>query len=230
MKTGSGIYLISYLKKKGKVQVNEKHEKGNLKEFFGNGIFDWQLSGKKHEKLRNERCYDKEKYWGGFSQEDVDINTYKLPGWAIGPFVKHKGNPVIYPSENGWDRGSPAGGVHNGSIIRKGGKFYYIYRGEQEYNPTGLKEYENIQFDYICDIGIAYSKDGINFTKDTEHSPFFRKGEDVKYSFEDVNAVKYGIPIIFTATGGTGFDRMTHLFAVLLLPSQRICYIGIKSG
>jgi len=44
---------------------------------------------------------------------------------------------------------------------------------------------------YICDIGIATSADGIHFTKDTKHSPFFRKGEDSKYSFEDVSLVKF---------------------------------------
>ena len=36
---------------------------------------------------------------------------------------------------------------------------------------------------------MAISKDGIHFKKDTIHSPFFRKGENRKYSYEDVNIV-----------------------------------------
>ena len=39
---------------------------------------------------------------------------------------------------------------------------------------------------------MAVSDDGIHFTKDTEHSPFFRKGEDRKYSYEDVNIARHG--------------------------------------
>jgi predicted GH43/DUF377 family glycosyl hydrolase len=62
------------------------------------------------------------------------------------------------------------------------GKFYYVYRGEQELDREP---------GYICDIGLATSKDGVHFTKDTEHSPFFRKGEDSKYSFEDVSLVRF---------------------------------------
>jgi predicted GH43/DUF377 family glycosyl hydrolase len=58
--------------------------------------------------------------------------------------------------------------------------------------------------DYICDIGVAVSDDGVNFTKDTEHSPFFRNGEDRQYSYEDVNIAKYGDTYYLFATGGIG--------------------------
>jgi predicted GH43/DUF377 family glycosyl hydrolase len=162
-----------------------------LKDFFGNGIFDWQLNSRDYKRMWDERCYNEDKYWGGFLKEKIDRNDYKFPDWAIGPFKKHIGNPAFSPSENGWDREHFGGGVHNGSILRKDEKFFYIYRGEQDLPPTGFNEYDNVPFDYICDIGIAYSEDGINFIRDTEHSPLFRTGEDSKYSFEDVNVVKH---------------------------------------
>ena len=43
----------------------------------------------------------------------------------------------------------------------------------------------------MCDIGIAVSDDGINFQKLTEYSPLFRKGEDRRFSFEDVCVVSF---------------------------------------
>lgn len=47
------------------------------------------------------------------------------------------------------------------------GQFCCVYRGERELDRKP---------GYICDIGLATSKDGIRFTKDTVYSPFFRKG------------------------------------------------------
>jgi len=53
-------------------------------------------------------------------------------------------------------------------------------------------------FDYICDIGVATGDDGVHFTKDTANSPFFRKGTDHRYSYEDVNLVEYqGVYYLF---------------------------------
>jgi predicted GH43/DUF377 family glycosyl hydrolase len=162
---------------------------GQNNSFHGTGMFDWQISNKMHKKFWDERHYDEEKYWGGFSREPVDQN-HALPDWAIGPFEKHPGNPVFAPSASGWDRGHISGGVHNGSILVIDGTYYYIYRGEEPH-PEIADPDTGWTFDYICDIGLALSSDGIHFTRDTAHSPFFRKGEDEKYSFEDVNLVKH---------------------------------------
>lgn len=170
-------------------EKDEKQEE--LQKFFGNGLFDWQISNKSYQEMWNERCYNEEKYWGGFSREPFDAASYTLPDWAIGPFTKYSSNPIFAPSLDGWDNGHFGGGVHNGSIIKKDGKFYYIYRGEQELAGEEFTEHRSRGFDYICDIGLASSEDGIHFTRDTEHSPFFRKNEDAKYSFEDVSLVKY---------------------------------------
>jgi len=42
----------------------------------------------------------------------------------------------LAPSKDGWDCGRYGGGVHNGSIIKKDGRFYYRYRGEMDYPLT----------------------------------------------------------------------------------------------
>jgi predicted GH43/DUF377 family glycosyl hydrolase len=171
--------------------------KDSQSDFFGNGIFDWQFGSKVHYKrLYAETAYNEAKYWGDFSKEPVDLATYQLPDWAIGPFKKYEGNPIFGPSKDGWDRGRFGGGVHNGSVLRRDNRFYYVYRGEESLPegfwegqvnlPTGVES-----FDYICDIGVAVSEDGVNFKRLEEYSPFFRKGEDAKYSFEDVCVVKF---------------------------------------
>jgi predicted GH43/DUF377 family glycosyl hydrolase len=168
------------------------------KTFFGDGFFAWQGGGKAYHKDMYEATqYNEEKYWGGFSREPVDEASYRLPGWAIGPFHKYEGNPIFAPAEEGWDRGRFGGGVHNGSVVRKDGKFYYIYRGEepirQDYwngGPEGSTDMGTI--DYICDIGVAVSADGIHFTREEGSGQLFRHGEDADFSFEDVCVVKNG--------------------------------------
>ena len=80
--------------------------------------------------------------------------------------------------------------MHNGSVVKKDGKFYYIYRGEQDLPFKDREEYRNCPIDYICDIGLAVSGDGIRFER-VGNSGLFRAGEDEKYSFEDACVVKY---------------------------------------
>ena len=157
--------------------------KNTNEEFFGNGFFDWQMSGGEYEKKREEWEYNEEKYWGAFSREPVDMASYMPPRWAIGHFKKH-GKPVLAPTEGKWDCGRMGGGVHNGSILWRNGKFHYVYRGER---PIPEPERVNPNIGYICDIGLATSEDGINFEKRYDVSPFFRKNGDERYSFEDVN-------------------------------------------
>jgi predicted GH43/DUF377 family glycosyl hydrolase len=139
------------------------------------GIFDWQDIAK-----GGEYGYDEAKWWGGFPRE-FDASKYKVPDWIIGPFTKYADNPILEPTAGSWDGGHDGGGVHNGSVLVVDGKFYYVYRGECELDRKP---------GYICDIGLATSKDGIHFTKDTVHSPFFRKGKDKDFSFEDVCLVR----------------------------------------
>jgi hypothetical protein len=123
-----------------------------------------------------EYGYDAAKWWGGFPKE-FDASKYKLPEWIIGPFTKYSSNTILEPTPGAWDSGHYGGGVHNGSILVVNDKFFYVYRGERALNRKP---------GYICDIGLASSEDGIHFSKDTEHTPFFGKGKDRGNSFEDV--------------------------------------------
>jgi len=151
------------------------------------GQFKWQFPDTDKQKAWENYSYNKKRWWGTFPKDlDTNGNMFEKNKWAIGPVKKYSANPVLSPTPGAWDQGRFSGGVHNGSVVVKDGIFYYVYRGER---PIDVKL--NSPINYICDIGVATSKDGIHFTKDTVHSPFFRKGEDRKYSYEDVNMVKY---------------------------------------
>lgn len=152
------------------------------------GLFDWQFPDADKEKAWKNYSFSVDRWWGDFSRDlPEQADMFADNPWALGPFTKYAGNPVLAPTPGAWDRGRYGGGVHNGSIIIKDGKFYYVYRGER---PIDIERPGGI--DYICDIGVAVSNDGIHFTKDTAHSPFFRQGEDRQYSYEDVNIAKWG--------------------------------------
>ncbi|MDI6452818.1 hypothetical protein [Peloplasma aerotolerans] len=156
-------------------------------DFFKEGFFDWQSV--KRKRIRDKQKYNEKLYWGDFTREYVDESV--LPNWAIGPFDKHD-QPVFEPSKEAWDVGHISGGVHNGSIIKHQGYMYYIYRGEMPHELVTSEEDSSpieVVTDYICDIGVARSLDGINFERVA--GPLFRNGDDEDYSFEDVNCVKY---------------------------------------
>ena len=153
-----------------------------------------QFPSKAYAERWVKQVYDPAAYWGGFPTGEVNEKEmwHEAP-WAIGPFTKHTGNPVLAPSPGAWDTGRMDGGVHNGAIIIRDSRFYYVYRGER---PLDVKMKSD--FDYICDIGVATGDDGVHFTKDTANSPFFRKGADHRYSYEDVNLVEYqGVYYLF---------------------------------
>lgn len=158
------------------------------------GLFEWQFPDKNKEIAWKNYSYSVERWWGDFPKNiKVPENMYQTYPWAVGPFVKYEYNPVLEPSPNRWDEGRFGGGVHNGAVVVKDNLFYYVYRGEK---PIDVKL--NSPINYICDIGVATSKDGIHFKKDTVHSPFFRKGDKRKYSYEDVNiVVKNGTYYLF---------------------------------
>jgi len=152
------------------------------------GMFEWQFPTRRKEEVWRQRSFSIDRWWGDFPRDLPDqMDMFADNPWAIGPFHKYEGNPVLSPTPGSWDEGRYDGGVHNGSVIIKDGKFHYIYRGERPMDYDSKSE-----IDYICDIGIAVSEDGVHFVKDIAHSPFFRKGDDRIYSYEDVNVVKYG--------------------------------------
>jgi predicted GH43/DUF377 family glycosyl hydrolase len=72
----------------------------------------------------------------------------KLPEWAIGPFTKYEGNPILSPVGDGWESGF----VYNPSVV-KDGLFHMVYRAE---DPDTSK------FKYLrSEIGGAISDDGL---------------------------------------------------------------------
>lgn len=149
-------------------------------------MFPWQFPSKDEEATWRKQSFSIDSWWGDFPHNLPDqMDMFGDNPWAIGPFTKSKHNPVLAPSPGSWDSGHFSGGVHNGSILVRDGVFYYVYRGER---PIDIKENSNV--DYICDIGVATSSDGVHFTKDTQHSPFFRKGPNHRYSYEDVSIVR----------------------------------------
>ncbi|MFH1008119.1 MAG: hypothetical protein V1800_11580 [Candidatus Latescibacterota bacterium] len=174
-------------------QMNDKQTdelKKLLRNFHGDGFFQWQFSKEEHKQHWEEWQYNEEKYWGGFSREHFDAATYILPDWAIGPFEKYAGNPVLAPDPDGWDCGHFGGGVHNGSVLKKDERLYYIYRGEfpipDEPRHEGRRK---AGFDYLCDIGVATSDDGIHFKRLA--GPAMGGTDDWMFSFEDVNCVEH---------------------------------------
>ncbi len=152
------------------------------------GQFAWQYVSKDKFEKWKEWSFSETRWWGTFPKGlKASNNMLKEYPWAIGPITKYEDNPILAPTPGAWDQGLFQGGVHNGSIIIKDAIFYYIYRGER---PIDVKL--DTKKESICDIGVATSKDGIHFIKDTTHKGFFRTGEDRKYSYEDVNVCKYG--------------------------------------
>ncbi|MGC9260098.1 MAG: hypothetical protein ACP5I8_08490 [Phycisphaerae bacterium] len=129
--------------------------------------------------------FNKTIWWGAFPHNmQIPANEFKTYAWAVGPFTKYAGNPVLSPTPGAWDQGHFSGGVHNGAIIVRGGKFYYIYRGERPH------VFKKGPMNYICNIGVAISKDGMHFKKDTAVSPIFKKGYR-RYSYEDPDVCEY---------------------------------------
>lgn len=174
--------------KKKRATVDELRE--TLGAFHGNGFFQWQFSSKTEKERWAEWHYDAAKYWGGFSRELFDPATYRLPDWAIGPFGKYAANPVFSPDPRGWDCGHFGGGVHNGSVLKKDGRLYLIYRGEFPLpNEPRFASHRAAGFYYLCDIGVAASDDGVHFQRFA--GPRLRRPEDWMFSFEDVCCVQH---------------------------------------
>lgn len=166
--------------------------------FHGDGVFEWQFvtanntdndenggwgKGKRYR-------FDAENQWGGFSK-DPEVRNRPVPPWAIVPFEKYDGNPVFSPDPTGWDCGRYGGGVHNGAVVKKDGKMYYVYRAEFDApKDPRLEKQLATGIDYLCDIGVAVSGDGKNFTRVA--GPLFRDEEHYIYSYEDVCIVDAG--------------------------------------
>jgi hypothetical protein len=111
----------------------------------GDGLFEWQMPQGPHDPASwNSYTFDTNKWWGTFPRTELaavqgrqhDDLLFTQHPWAIGPFRKHRRNPVLAPSPERWDSGRYNGGVHNGAIVRHAGRFHYVYRGERPIDVT----------------------------------------------------------------------------------------------
>jgi predicted GH43/DUF377 family glycosyl hydrolase len=186
-KTDGATVVQHYTFEEGLTMSQPQDPQSPSSNFFGDGVFDWQFPSPDKAAHWNDYIYDEQRHWGDFPRDAAPAGDWLAHyPWALGPFTKYAGNPILGPTPGAWDCGHYDGGVHNGSIIVRDGVFSYVYRGER---PLDVPL--NTPIDYICDIGLATSTDGIHFTKDTAHNPFFRTGADRRYSYEDVNLVEY---------------------------------------
>ncbi|HVT36902.1 MAG TPA: hypothetical protein VHE37_15025 [Nevskiaceae bacterium] len=81
------------------------------------------------------------------AQTPAGADTSGLPGWAIGPFTRYAGNPVMSPEGTGWESLQAL----NPGVVEVGGHYQMIYRGIE---PAMLSQ-----------IGMATSDDGIQWTR-----------------------------------------------------------------
>ncbi len=77
------------------------------------------------------------------------------PEWAIGPFTRYEGNPIMKPqgAPGTWESQN----VYNPAVIVRDNKFLMLYRGENS-DTTLFKHYRS-------QIGFAESKDGLNWKR-----------------------------------------------------------------
>ena len=162
-----------------------------VKDWGSDGTYEWEFFNQHHIYMWENCHYDEDRYWGGFPKNALPPD-WRWPEWCIGPFVKYPNNPIFRPDPAGWDCGNFGGGVRNGSIFKKDGKIYYIYRGEFLVKDSDkIPGFENYIVDYQCDIGLAASEDG-GYTFKRVGGPFFKDMlGDVSGSFEDACCVKH---------------------------------------
>ena len=122
----------------------------------------------------------------------VRIALPQVKSWMLGPFSKADSiNPILMPdmnskffcperqSEVNWE----AKDVFNPAAVVKDGKVYLLYRAEDKIGkPAGTSR-----------IGIAWSNDGVHFTKDT--APILYPENDFmkKYEWEGGCEAAFGI-------------------------------------
>ncbi len=78
----------------------------------------------------------------------------RRPDWAIGPFTKHAGNPVLSPSEKGFDSWA----AYNAAVTVHDGTFYMYYRAES-------RDEADTPYCGTSRIGLAVSADGLHWKK-----------------------------------------------------------------
>ena len=89
------------------------------------------------------------------------------PAWAIGPFVRYGGNPLLRPQGDGWESRN----TYNPGVLFDEGRFRMLYRGQGK--PVTSR------------VGYAESPDGVTFTRNVEPLIDATEPFEQKYGCED---------------------------------------------
>lgn len=109
--------------------------------------------------------------------------------WSIGPFKKFE-KPIMEPTKEGFDSKN----IYNMATIREGDTYYMIYRGEDK---------DETAADCTGRLGLATSKDGINFER--ESNPILVPDQPYdKHGIEDPRLVKIDDTYVLTYSAYDG--------------------------
>lgn len=78
------------------------------------------------------------------------------PGWGLGPFTKHPGNPIMTRQGSGWESHA----IYNPTAWSDGERVYLLYRAEGPGDDHARR--------ITSRIGLAVSDDGVSFTRRAE--------------------------------------------------------------
>ena len=112
---------------------------------------------------------------------DWNLLEMKQPDWVIGPFSKYRGNPLLAPTDSGYESRN----VFNPSVMIKDGKFYMLYRAEDK----DTSKFE----DWRSELELAVSYDGLNWER-YQDQPIIPATEEHELpgGCEDPRLFKYG--------------------------------------
>ena len=94
------------------------------------------------------------------------------PAWAIGPFVRYGGNPLLRPQGDGWESRN----TYNPGVLFDQGRFRMLYRAQGK--PVTSR------------VGYAESPDGVTFTRNPEPLIDATEPFEQKYGCEDARFFK----------------------------------------
>jgi predicted GH43/DUF377 family glycosyl hydrolase len=134
------------------------------------------------------------------SAAPVQATTSSLPSWAIGPFVRYAGNPILSPQGTGWESLE----AFNPGVVEVNGVYHMLYRGTRPVN--------------ISEIGAATSTDGVHFTRYAGNPVIGQRLPDESVAAEDprlfyLNGMYYSFYTGF-GPGGTELNEATSTDAL----------------
>ena len=102
------------------------------------------------------------------------------PSWAIGPFIKYGGNPILGPEGTGWEGWN----TYNPGVMFDGGRFRMLYRGQERVTVGSDNR-------TLSRIGYAESLDGVTFLRNAVPVIDATEPFESRYGCEDARLVKY---------------------------------------